>query len=197
MDTISAIKNRRSVRKYKDEPISNDKIRELLRLSALAPSGKNRQPWNFVVLQGSPKQECLDILHNKALDIKKQGEDTGSCLSSVRTMRQAPVLILILNPYSDTSREQLDTHQLSVDTQSLGAAIENMLLAATDMGLGSLWVCDIFYAEEEIMSWLERDDELVAAVAVGYAAEQPDTPERKDLQNIVSWQGKEDSLNEV
>ena len=192
MDTVSIIKNRRSIRKYKEQPVEKEKIRELLELAMKAPSGKNRQPWNFVVLQDEPKQELIDILHNKARRLKKEGEDVGSCLSSVRTMRQAPVLILFYNPYSDLERTELDTYEWSVDTQSIGAAIENLLLAATEMGLGTLWICDIFLAEEEISNWIGRDDELVAAVALGHSAEEPSASPRESLEENITWMGEDE-----
>ncbi len=195
MDTISIIKNRRSIRKYKEQPVEKDKIKELLNMAMRAPSGKNRQPWEFVVLQNGPKQELIDILHNKARKLKKEGEDVGSCLSSVRTMRQAPVLILFYNPFSDLERTELDEYEWSVDTQSIGAAIENLLLAATEMGLGSLWICDIFLAEKEISNWLDREDELVAGVALGHSAEDPSASPRKDLEDNVTWMG-EDKLED-
>ncbi len=190
MDVPSIIKNRRSIRKYKEQPVEKENLQELLDLAMRAPSGKNRQPWEFVVLQQEPKQELIDILHNKARKLKKEGEDVGSCLSSVRTMRQAPVLILIYNPYSDLERSKLDDYEWSVDTQSIGAAVENLLLAATDMGLGSLWICDVFLAEKEISRWLDRDDELVAAVALGHSAEDPSASSREDLEDNVTWLGE-------
>ncbi len=188
MNTTSAIRNRRSVEKYKDQPVEDTKIEELLEMSIKAPSARNRQPWNFVVLQGEPKQDLIDILHNKARSLKKEGEEVGEALSSVRTMRQAPVLILVYNPYTD--EEELDSTKRSLDDQSTGAAIENLMLAATDMGLGSLWIGDILLAEEEISEWLEREDDLVAAVALGHSAEDPSSKPRADLEEIVSWLGE-------
>ncbi|SDM35319.1 nitroreductase family protein [Halarsenatibacter silvermanii] len=191
MDTISAIKDRSSIRKYKDEPVEDEKIKRILKMGIEAPSGKNRQPWNFVVLQNDPKQDIIDIVHNKARSLKKEGEEVGTSLSTIRTLRQAPVLILIFNPYSDKDRQTLDEYQHSVDTQSVGAAIENMLLAATDMGLGSLWICDVFVAEDEIAEWLEVDDELVAAVALGHSAEDAEKTEREDVESLTTWIGED------
>jgi len=63
--------------------------------------------------------------------------------------------------------------------QSVGAAIENMLLAATELGLGSLWIADVWEAYPELNAWLETDHQLVSAVSFGYADVSPQVPPRK------------------
>ena len=71
------------------------------------------------------------------------------------------------------------------NAQSMGAAIENMTLAATALGLGSLWICDSFFAQHELSAW--AGGELYAVLAVGYAAESPAArPRRRD---VISWRG--------
>ncbi len=72
-----------------------------------------------------------------------------------------------------------------VDIQSIGASIQNMLLAAQDLGIGSLWMCDVFYAYEELSAWLGAEGEMIAAVAFGYPAETPAARPRKPLSEIV------------
>jgi len=74
-----------------------------------------------------------------------------------------------------------------VNTQSIGAAIQNMLLAAEAAGLGTLWICDVLVAEDELAAWLGRTDELVAAVAVGYADEAPPARPRKSWREVTDW----------
>ncbi len=73
------------------------------------------------------------------------------------------------------------------NTQSIGAAIENMILTATDLGLGSLWICDTFFAQKELDEWLGAEGELFAALAVGYAAEAPQARPRKEMRDVVEW----------
>lgn len=62
-----------------------------------------------------------------------------------------------------------------------------MSLTATEMGLGSLWICDIFFAYDELSTWLNTDGELIAAMTIGYADEAPATRSRKDLKRIIEW----------
>ncbi|MDR5588930.1 nitroreductase family protein [Clostridium aquiflavi] len=71
--------------------------------------------------------------------------------------------------------------------QSIGAAIQTLLLAAQDFKLGTLWICDIFHCDKEIYSWLNIKDELVAAVAIGYPNESPYPRPRKLLDKVVKW----------
>ncbi len=74
-----------------------------------------------------------------------------------------------------------------VDIQSIGAAIQNMLLAAQDLGLGSLWICDVFVAYEEFCEWLGEKGEMIAAVSFGYAAESPAARPRKPFNDLVNF----------
>jgi len=74
-----------------------------------------------------------------------------------------------------------------VEIQSVGAGIQNLILAVTDMGLGSLWICDVFSAYEELMDWLGEPGEMIAAVALGWPAESPDARSRKPMAEVVRF----------
>lgn len=74
---------------------------------------------------------------------------------------------------------------LPASAEYLGAAIGNMTLTATELGLGSLWICDTFFAYKELCTWLNTEGQLAAALAVGYADELPEARPRKDIRNIV------------
>ncbi|MEG2596815.1 MAG: nitroreductase family protein, partial [Oscillospiraceae bacterium] len=109
---------------------------------------------------------------------------------TLKIMEQAPVTIFIVNSLGKNLFDPLNTEDRIYEIcnmQSIGAAIQNMTLAATELGLGSLWICDIFFAYKELSDWLNVDGELVAAMAVGYADEQPAARPRKPLSEIVEW----------
>ncbi len=72
-----------------------------------------------------------------------------------------------------------------VNIQSIGAAIQNMLLAAVELGIGSLWVCDVFYAYEELCEWLGEEGEMIAAICLGFADESPDARWRKPIDEVT------------
>ena len=107
-------------------------------------------------------------------------------------MRQAPVLIFIVNPMGRALHAALTLEERVFElcnAQSVGAAVENMALAATELGLGSLWICDTYFAYDELKAWLGGAGEPFAAMAIGYAAEAPRPRPRRALENIVEWRG--------
>lgn len=73
------------------------------------------------------------------------------------------------------------------NAQSVGAAVENMSLAAVEHGLGSLWICDIYFAYRELCEWLNCGGELFAAFALGYPDEAPAPRPRKPWGDTVIW----------
>jgi nitroreductase len=188
MNTIDAIAARRSVRKFKELPIEEEKLQVLLRAATQAPSGKNRQPWRFVVIKGEKRTEMVRVMNEGIANVKSRGEETGSAEWSAKVMQQAPVTVFIFNPKGVRPWLAHSTGQLFdelVDIQSIGAAIQNMLLAALDLGIGSLWMCDVLYAYEELCKWLGEEGELIAAVALGYADEAPAARPRKPVAEVV------------
>jgi len=193
MKTLEAIKERRSIRKFKDEPVPEEEIRAILHAATLAPSGKNRQPWFFIVVQGEQRAEMVEVMQAGIDKLQDQGVETGSAEWTVKVMAQAPATIFIfdrlLTPWEDEMQEFVDFLGDTVDVQSIGAAIQNMLLAATDKGLGTLWICDVFFAYPELCEWLEEDHLMVAAVSVGYPDEAPDPRPRKSVDEVTRWVG--------
>jgi nitroreductase len=123
---------------------------------------------------------------------EKEGMDTGSARYTLRVMEQAPVIVFVFNPYRVPSQPADSTGQNFmniVDIQSIGAAIQNMLLAAEELGLGSLWGCDVFYACEELSAWLGECSEMIAAISFGYPDEYPIARKRKTFDEVVQWVG--------
>ncbi len=103
-------------------------------------------------------------------------------------MEQAPVTVFVFNPQGLPPWQAHSTGQMFddvVDIQSVGASIQNMLLAAQDLGIGSLWMCDVFRAYKELSAWLGEEGEMIAAVALGYPAETPAARPRKPLLEII------------
>lgn len=186
MDTINAIEERRSIRKFQNKIVPKETIERLLELATKSPSGKNRQPWRFVVLQNRKKDELVDMMNNVSNLYKKQNKSIGSFELSTNSINEASAVVLVFNAFSNFE-EDYNHNRLLTDTQSIGAAIQTMILGAQNFGLGTLWICDIFYCSNEICSWLNRKDELVAAVAIGYPNQSPYPRPRKLLQEVTEW----------
>lgn len=193
---LSVIKERRSIRKYKKDPVSKELIEEILHAGMLAPSSKNRQPWKFIVATGAAKTEAVKVMREGLIREKENpllpdsAQYIGGAEYTVRIMEQAPVIIFIVNSLGMDVHTALNQEERIFEVcnaQSIGAAIENMTLTATDLGLGSLWICDTYFAYEELCGWLGKDAELFAAMAVGYADESPSARPRKRGEEIIEW----------
>ena len=105
-------------------------------------------------------------------------------------MEQAPAIIFVTNPLGRHPRDPLNTDERVSElcnAQSLGACLENMALQATALGLGSLWICDTYFAYDALTAWLGGQGALAAAMALGYAAENPPSRPRKPLEESVEW----------
>jgi len=186
MNTLEAISQRRSIRRFKDTPISDEVIIKILNAGIQAPSGKNRQPWRFIVVKEDKRPDMIRIMRESIAKVKEQGGDTGSSERTTNSMEKAPITIFIFNPYAENTQDQ--GHKSSVvDVQSTGAAIQNMLLSAQELGIGTLWICDVFYAYREFCSWLGETHEMIAAVSFGYPDESPNARPRMPLEEVTKW----------
>lgn len=192
MQTLQAIAQRRSIRKFTDASVPDETIHELLHAATLAPSGKNGQPWRFVVVRGEKRAEMVAVMRAGMEKLKALGVNLGSSPWTAQIMEHAPVTIFVFNADMtlESGEKPLTGQDMvfnSVAVQSIGAAIQNMLLAAHDMGLGTLWICDIFYAYPELCTWLGETHQMVAAIAVGYADEEPNARPRKSVDEVTRW----------
>jgi nitroreductase len=190
MNTLEAIAARRSIRKFQETPVPEEVLRQILQAGIQAPSGKNRQPWRFVVVQGDARAEMARVMREGIANLEGQGIETGSAKWSVKIMERAPVTVFVFNPYTEYAQplDDIGKQMMNVvDVQSAGAAIQNMLLAATDLGLGSLWICDVFSAYVELCEWLGETHQMIAAVALGYPDEAPGARPRKGVDEVTEW----------
>lgn len=193
---LSAIEKRRSIRKYKKDPVARELIEKILHAGMLAPSSKNRQPWKFIVATGAAKAEAVKVMREGLIREKENpllpdsAQYIGGTEYTVQIMEQAPVIVFIVNSLGMDVHAALNPEERIFEicnAQSIGAAIENMTLAATDLGLGSLWICDTYFAYEELCGWLGAGVELFAAMAIGYADENPSARPRKKEDEVIEW----------
>lgn len=195
--TDSSIFNRRSIRKFLNKEVSISAINEIIEAGRAAPSAKNIQPWRYIVLGNKHKQEFLDCMEKGILReetevsyMPKKKQGILFAKNTLRIMREAPIIICILNikakfPFSQISGSERALE--IVDTLSIGASIENMLLRADEIGLATLWIANTLYAYRELTEYLGIEEQLVGAVAVGYADEAPQQPPRKSLEEITEY----------
>lgn len=194
---ISAIYDRRSIRKFRDKPISQKDMIDIIQSGIKAPSSKNRQPWKFVVIQGDAKKEMINVFHrgiereeNNTALLPHSKQHIASAKHTIDIMAEAPVIVFVVNSLGKSIMEELTTEERVSEIcniQSISASIQNMLLAATEKGIGSLWICDIYFAYPELCKWLDCDGQLIASIAFGYPNEFPKERPRKKIEDTIEW----------
>lgn len=159
--------NRRSIRKYiYDKKVEADKIEDLLKAGMMAPSAHNQQPWHFMIIQDRGVLDKLSEVH-------KHG----------KMLKDAPLAIIVLGDPA------LDKTQKGFWIQDCSASIQNILLAATGMGLGSVWL-GVYPNEERIKEVRTVINDIpeniipLGIVSVGYANEVKDQPDRYKADRI-------------
>jgi nitroreductase len=163
METIEAIKTRRSVRAYTNDEVDDETITSILEAGRWAPSGLNNQPWRFIIVR-NPETKV----------------ELAKYTAYGPTIKNAPVLVVIF-----LDKEHM--YNYVKDVQSIGACIQNMLLSIHSLGLGGVWLGEILKNKEMVNSILEAPDhyELMAIVAIGHHVNKPHIPERKELDKLV------------
>lgn len=194
---IRAIDDRRSIRKYKSNEISREIIDDMIYSATLAPSAKNRQPWKFLVYQGREKDKLVDVMRRGISSEKITHElmpewafAIPDAENTVRIMQEAPCLIAVLNTNQRTPFAPIENEKRIVeicDSLSIGAAIENMILTATEHGLGTLWIANTCFAYKDLVDFIGTEYQLTGIVAVGSADESPSKRPRKPLKDIVEY----------
>ncbi len=197
MDIYEAIERRRSIRRFTATKPSREQINRILAAGRLAPSAKNRQPWRFVVCSGEAKAGlCRAMEQGLSREAERpllpaSAQFLRSAANTLNIMRQAPVLVCVVNILGAPLTGMLDTEDRVgeiCNMQSIGAALENMALAATAEGLGSLWIGDSFFAQAELEAELKLTQGYLAAImAIGEPDEQPTARPRLPLEEIVEW----------
>lgn len=187
---------RRSIRKFTKRDVPIELINEMINAARMAPSAKNRQPWQFIVLGGKSKAEfenCMErgLLREETEPILPRSRfGLPDAKNTLRIMREAPMLIVIENSNGKSPFVPIDCDDRVTeicDTLSIGAAVQNMLLTAERLGLGTLWIANTCFAYTELTEFLQTDGQLVGAVAVGCSAETPSPRPRKGLDEISEY----------
>lgn len=187
MELLEAIKNRRSIRRFLDVPVARDVLESVFEAAMEAPSPKNAQPWNFVVFEGEMRDTLIAKISAMVYEELELGLINDGVIATVKVLKQAPIVVFVYN--RATSRYQKEADPITarvIDVQSIGASIQNLLLAAHEKGLGTLWICDLLDINP-VVEMLVSDQELVAALAIGYPGIEPSRPPRRSIHESVSW----------
>jgi F420 biosynthesis protein FbiB-like protein len=200
MHVIDIIRGRRSMRAFKADVVSRAQLEEILEAARWAPSPHGRQPWRFVVVtQDTVKQRLAAAMgaewrRQLALDGQDEATIALRHRKSQERITGAPALIVPclylddLDVYPNVERQAAET---TMAIQSLGCAIQNMLLTAYALGLDSGWMCAPLFCQNTVRAALELDASLHphALIPIGYAAKDPVRRPRRPLDElVVRWE---------
>ena len=169
MELLDLIKTRYSVRKYKKDPVEDEKLNKLLEAACFAPTAGNRQPIKFIVVKTEGKEE----------DLKKIYPANWFC--------EAPIVICACALPEDgwVRRDGKGKNYSEVDT---AIAMDHLILEATSLGLGTCWIAafDVDAAHEVL--GIPEDVVPVVFTTLGYPDDKPGSKIRKELSEIVRYE---------
>lgn len=190
------IQGRRSVRRYLDRAVPHALLYAMLEAARWAPSPHGRQPWRFAVLTRiEPKQRLAEAMASTWREhLARDGQAAEIVESRLRTSHHrivhAPAIIIPclyladLDVYPDAERAAAEA---TMAIQSLGCAVQNMLLVAYQRGLDAGWMCAPLFCPAIVVAALDLDRALTphALITVGYAAADPMRRARLPLEHLI------------
>ena len=190
------VRGRRSVRVYRPDPVPRELVEQALEAARWAPSPHGRMPWRFVVLTRPDARARLadamgaEWLRQLALDGDPPEIVERRLARSHERVKTAPVCVVLclyledLDVYPDAPRQAAEE---TMAIQSLGAAAQNLLLAAYDLGLDAGWLCAPLFCQDTVREALDLAPTLRphALLTLGFAAQEPRRRERLPLTTLI------------
>lgn len=168
MDVMEAIRTRRSIRRYKPEPIPSEKERALLDALRLSPSAGNRQPWRFILVRDA------DLIHRLARDCSWER------LAPLRALTTAQLVIVGCG----LPGECVPVGSLDGDTVDVVIALQSAVLAATSLGLGTCWIGAFYEDRVKALLVVPEEARVIALLAVGVPDESPPAKSRLEPSEV-------------
>ncbi len=192
-ETLSTIHARHSIRQFSPAPVPEAALLALLDAANQAPSAHNRQSWKFVILEGEVRTELAELVSGLSKTFQKPA--SSLLRMAARSIASAPVTVAVINTGDlishGTELFQVDKDQAfdffrTMEIQSSAAAVENLLLAATSLGLGAVWLGILYLVKDRILEFLqEPQGEFMAVIPVGHPLRRTQGPNKKPLENVI------------
>ena len=210
MNIIEWIYKRKSIRKFKNEPIQREDLIKCLVAATEAPSPKHQQNWYFVVVENkdliSQMAKIVEVSHKRISEYttdEREKQKFMRFMSYYTLFKDAPVVVLVYaKPYAMIEEKLLrlgGVDQEVIDrlkspqsaAQAIGAAVQNFLLAATELGYGTCYMTGPTHAKDEIEALIDiakPEYELMSLIAMGIPADEvADKPRRLPLEEVVTF----------
>jgi coenzyme F420-0:L-glutamate ligase / coenzyme F420-1:gamma-L-glutamate ligase len=196
IDFHTFLRTRRSIRRFKADPIPDSVIERIVTTATYAPSAHHRQPWRFAIVKDlSVKTKLADAMKIEfQRDLEKDGFSHEEIENKVTRSRNriinAPLVIVlsvdmtVMDTYPDKGRRKAE---YIMATQSAANAGMQLLLAGHAEGLGSVWICSPLFAQKTVRRTLDlpKSWEPQAMYFLGYPEEIPEPRQRKPIKEIV------------
>lgn len=194
-ETLRSIRDRRSVRTFADRQVSDDDLLAILHAAHQAPSAHNQQPWKFIVLKDKAKNDLAAMVSERSSNFPKPSAALLRMAS--RSIINAPVVVAVMNTGELIQRgtelfkiDKETAHDFFriMEVQSSAASVQNMLLAATSLGLGAVWLGVLALMQKEVLGFLgEPEGEFVAIIPIGYPVKPGVQPAKHALDMVVKY----------
>lgn len=183
MDTNTAIHTRQSVGEVQPDPISQELIEKLLSAGSQAPNHYKVRPWRFFVLMGEGLKHLGDVLA-KSLSLKAENISPEALDKERAKPLRAPVIIAVAVD-KPTEPKILEVENIC----AAAAACQNILLAAHEMGLATMWRTGPSAVDPLVKEFLglEKNQHLIAFIYIGYPVKLPVAPQRPDHADRTVW----------
>ncbi len=192
-ETLKNIYERHSVRTFLAVEVSDEEVSILLHAANAAPSAHNQQSWRFIILREERKQGLAQLVTAKSVAFPRPA--AALLRMGAKSIVSAPVVIAVTNT-GDLIRHGTELFKVDQETahdffrtmeiQSSAAAVENMLLAATSLGLGTVWLGVLYLIKDEVLRFLgEPKGEFMAVVPVGRPARISSGPKKQPVEMKV------------
>jgi len=192
-ETLRTIRDRHSVRTFLKDDVTDEEISTLLHAANQAPSAHNQQAWRFIIIRGDKKQELAQLVNTQSALFPRPA--AALLRMGAKSIISAPVVIAVANTGDLIKRgtelfkvEKETAHDFfrTMEIQSSAAAVENILLAATSLGLGTVWLGVIYLIKDEVLRFLgEPEGEFMAVVPVGRPARTGSGPKKQPVESKV------------
>jgi nitroreductase len=193
--TLQVIRQRHSIRMFTKQEVSEDRITLLLQAGNEAPSAHNQQSWRFIVMKNQKRQELARLVTSRSGDFPRPASTL--LRMAARSIAGAPVVIAIANTGDlirhgtqlfKVEKEMAHDFFRTMEIQSSAAAVENLLLAATSLGLATVWLGILYLIKDDVLEFLgEPKGEFMAVVPVGHAATSSHRPQKQPLGMKVRY----------
>jgi len=192
-ETLHIIAKRHSTRIFSDRPLEEKDLNNMLEAANQAPSAHNQQSWKFIVIKGQKKTDLANLMSASSHSFPRAS--AALLRMAARSIVSAPAVIAVANSGEliehGSKLFQLEDDRVkdffrTMEIQSSSAAVENLLIAATSMGISTVWLGIMFLIKDEVLEFLgEPKGEFMAIICAGYPEKESSSPKKRPFNVLV------------